>query len=198
MVRENFPPIAFHGLRARYEEGLTSIERDIPTLFVFLEAPSETSPLPNLTTFSITLTPHGSRRFFLLGVDRIKPSSIIQRAYDDSKKLTAEFILNVFNNINRLAGTNFDRSKMRYHYCYNNAYQRVEMYAIATCSQRIDFPSLKTSFRWRAGERILVEMSRKFDSVQLNKQLKLFHLNLLRHLTDSDKWFSLLLFRKRS
>ena len=140
----------------------------------------------------------GADDFFLLGVDRVKQSSIIQRAYDDSQKVTAEFILNVFNNINRLAGTNFDRSKMRYHCCYNNACQRVEMYAIAICSQKIDFPSLRTSFRWREGERILVEMSRKFDPVQLNKQLKLFHLNLLRHLTDSDKWFSLLLFKKGS
>src|SRR6266545_4980032 len=35
-VRVGFPEIEFHGLHARYENGFTAIDKDLPTLFVFL------------------------------------------------------------------------------------------------------------------------------------------------------------------
>src|SRR5438094_10163313 len=35
-VRAAFPAIEFHGLHARYEHGFTAIDKDLPTLFVFL------------------------------------------------------------------------------------------------------------------------------------------------------------------
>ena len=72
------------------------------------------------------------------------------------------------------------------------------MYAIATAAQEIRFPSFGTSFDWRKDEKILVEISRKFDPLRLQEQLRFFDLGAVEHFTDPREWFSVLLFKKES
>lgn len=197
-VRRQVPHMTFHGLHVRYEEGIASIEKRIPTLFVFLG-----SSIGNFTAsdfsrfFQFLSNCMGPDDYFLLGVDRIKSVEILERAYNDSQNVTANFILNVFNRVNSLTGSNFDPNKMSYYSCYNEAWQQIEMYAISTFPQKISFPSLGSSFLWKKGDRILVETSRKFEPLQLQKQLQFFHLKLLEHLTDPKEWFSVMLFQKK-
>jgi len=121
---------------------------------------------------------------------------VLEKAYDDSQGLTAEFILNVFQCVNRLVGSNFERHKMRYHSWYNPEWRQVEMYAISTERQEIEIPSHRTSFAWEKEERILVEISRKFDPERLREHLRCFGLEPVAHFSDPKKWFSLLLFKK--
>jgi uncharacterized SAM-dependent methyltransferase len=85
---------------------------------------------------------------------------------------------------------------MRYHSWYNPEWQQIEMYAVSTSAQTIQFPSFSTSFRWEKSERILVEISRKFDPERLQQQLRFFNLHPVQHFTDPNHWFSLLLFKK--
>jgi uncharacterized SAM-dependent methyltransferase len=47
-------------------------------------------------------------------------------------------------------------------------------------------------------EKILVEISRKFDPTRLQEQLGFFGLTPIEHFTDRNQWFSVLLFRKKS
>jgi L-histidine N-alpha-methyltransferase len=198
-VRENFSRLEFYGLHGLYEEGFSSIEKNLPTLFVFLGS--------TIGNFNHTDFPRFFRRLsesmgpgdlLLLGADRVKSVDILEPAYDDSQGLTAKFILNVFGNVNRILASNFDIGKMRYHSWYNPEWQQIEMYAVASANQRIDFPTFKSSFQWREEERILVEISRKFDPVRLQEQLRFFGLLPVDHYTDADEWFSVLLFRKQS
>jgi L-histidine N-alpha-methyltransferase len=121
---------------------------------------------------------------------------MLERAYNDSQGLTADFILNVFQNINRLTGSNFETAKMRYYSWYNPEWAQIEMYAIAMSSQEIRFPIYDASFYWPKDQRILVEISRKFDPARLQQQLRFFRLSPVAHYTDPDNWFSLLMFRK--
>jgi hypothetical protein len=60
-----------------------------------------------------------------------KPVDILENAYNDSRGVTAEFILNVFRHINRRLKSNFDLSKMRYDSRFNAEWRRIEMYAVA-------------------------------------------------------------------
>jgi uncharacterized SAM-dependent methyltransferase len=85
---------------------------------------------------------------------------------------------------------------MRYHSWYNPEWQQIEMHAVSTERQTIALPRYKTSFVWENDERILVEISRKFDPDRLQEQLRFFGLDPVAHYTDKKKWFSLLLFRK--
>ena len=98
--------------------------------------------------------------------------------------------------INSLVGSNFDLAKMRYHSWYNPEWQQIEMYAVSNAAQEIRFPSFNTSFRWEKNDRILAEISRKFDPERLQQQLRFFDLHPVRHFTDPNDWFSLLLFKR--
>ncbi|HXV83147.1 MAG TPA: L-histidine N(alpha)-methyltransferase [Candidatus Binatia bacterium] len=195
--RAHLPQIQFHGLHARYEEGFASIDKNLPTLFVFLGSTIGNFNAASFIRFFNQLSDAmGPNDFLLLGVDRIKDISVLERAYADSQGLTAEFILNVFAHINRLVGSNFDLAKMRYDSWYNRHWQQIEMYAVSTAAQEIRFPSFAASFYWEKNDRILVEISRKFDPERLQQQLRFFNLNPVRHFTDPKEWFSLLLFKK--
>ena len=195
--RRHLPQIRFHGLHARYEEGFASIDKNLSTLFVFLGSTLGNFNAASFVRFFSQLSDAmGPNDFLLLGVDRIKDIQVLERAYADSRGLTAEFILNVFAHINRLVESNFDLAKMRYHSWYNREWQQIEMYALSTAAQEIRFPSFGTSFWWEKNDRILVEISRKFDPERLQQQLRFFTLNPVRHFTDPNEWFSLLLFKK--
>lgn len=196
-ITEAFPQIRFCGLCSRYEEGISSIEKTIPTLFVFLGSTVGNFNRSEFARFFDHLSRSmGAKDFLLLGVDRVKEIPVLESAYNDSQGVTAEFILNVFHNINRLMGSNFDTRAMRYHSWYNPQWQQVEMYAVATSTREIRFPSLKASLVWEKGEKILVEISRKFEPARLQEQFQCFGLKPVGHFTDPKEWFSLLLFKK--
>ena len=198
-VQRDFPEIEFHGLHARYEEGFNAIEKSLPTLFVFLGSTIGNFNHTDFPRFFRALAAAmGPNDFLLLGADRVKPVNLLEHAYNDSRGVTAEFILNVFRNINHRLHSNFDLDQMRYHSWYNPEWQQIEMFAVATASQEIRFPEMGASFHWRRDEKILVEISRKFDPLRLQEQLRFFDLAPVKHCTDPDQWFSVLLFKKRA
>ena len=199
IVKEQFPRLNFHGLCSRYEEGISGIEKGLPTLFVFLGSTVGNFNHSEFARFFHHLSQSmGSNDFLLLGVDRVKDGEILEKAYNDAQGVTADFILNVFQNINRLMQSNFDLAKMRYHSWYNPQWQQIEMYAVSTATREIHLPSHRTSFVWEKDDRILVEISRKFEPARLQKQLQFYGLKPAGHFTDLKEWFSLLLFRKSS
>jgi L-histidine N-alpha-methyltransferase len=195
----NFPELRFNGLHALYEDGFSSVAKDIPTLFIFLGSTiGNFAPATFIRFFTQLAQAMGPNDYLLLGADRIKDTGVLEPAYDDSLGITTEFILNVFLNINRLTGGNFDTGKMRYHSSYNPEWAQIEMYAIATSPQEICFPPFGASFHWPKDQRILVEISRKFEPARLQRQLTFFGLSPVAHYTDANDWFSLLLFKKLS
>lgn len=198
MTSRMFPELGFTGLQSRYEDAINSINPRVSTLFVFLGGTIGNFAEAERTAFFANLAGNmGPDDFLLLGMDRIKDAEVIYKAYNDSRGVTASFILNAFDNINRTHGTNFIRSQMRYDAPYNERENQVEMYAVATAKQEIIFPSEALSFTWQKDEGILVETSRKFDPRTLATQLSELGLEPVTHCTDPKEWFSLLLLRKR-
>ena len=92
---------------------------------------------------------------------------------------------------------NFARDNMRYYSRYNPEWQRIEMYAVARARQDIRFADIDAAFQWQKDEKILVEISRKFDPLRLQEQLRFFDLGAVEHFTDPREWFSVLLFKKK-
>jgi len=86
---------------------------------------------------------------------------------------------------------------MRYHSWFNPEWQQIEMYAVASAAQAIRFPDTNAGFQWHKDEKILVEISRKFEANRLQEQLRFFGLTPVEHFTDLNQWFSVLLFRKQ-
>jgi len=109
----------------------------------------------------------GADGALLIGVDLQKDRAVIERAYNDSAGVTAEFNLNVLSRINTEFGANFDLALFRHHAVYNEEHGRIEMYLISACEQivRID----GRSFSFEKGETILTEHSHKYTVEQFAK-----------------------------
>ncbi len=198
-VRRDFPQIELHGIHARYQAGFSAIDKPLPTLFVFLGSTIGNFNQTEFPRFFRALADAmGPNDYLLLGADRVKDKNILEPAYNDSRGITAAFILNVFRHINRLLGGNFSLEKMRYHSWFNPEWQQIEMYAVANQNQNIGFPSANAAFTWHRDERILVEISRKFDPHRLQEQLSFIGLQPVAHYSDPKDWFSVLLLRKQT
>ena len=73
------------------------------------------------------------------------------------------------------------------------------MYAVAARTAKIfASPTVDAAFQWQKDEKILVEISRKFDPFRLQEQLRFFDLGAVEHFTDPREWFSVLLLKKES
>lgn len=65
---------------------------------------------------------------FLLGLDLTKDETVLEKAYNDSQGITAQFNLNVLSRINSELDANFDINKFVHHAVYNKNQNRIEMY----------------------------------------------------------------------
>ena len=186
-----------YGLLAPYHEGLQSLRQDLSKVVVFLGSSIGNFDLFDLKRFfqmlSMSMAPSD---YLLLGVDRVKDVTILESAYNDSLGVTAEFILNAFCNINYILGANFNLELIDYYSRYNSQFQQMEMFGVSRMDQNIYLDHCGANFRWRRGERILVEISRKFEPDRLGQQLGLFGFDRVVEFTDPQQWYSLLMFRR--
>ena len=98
----------------------------------------------------------------LIGVDRKKPTPILDAAYNDSQGVTAAFNLNLLTRINRELGADFDLSRFAHLAFYNEAEGRIEIYIESRVDQLVHIAG--HGFRLRAGERIHTEYSYKYGT----------------------------------
>ena len=125
----------------------------------------------------------GQRGGLLIGVDLQKDRQTLERAYNDSAGVTAEFNLNLLVRANHELGTNFDIVQWRHQAIYNSKEGRIEMYLISAIDQTVRVQDRQWSrrepsdmdgqhevltsgkrvnqFRFGAGETIITEYSYK-------------------------------------
>src|SRR5262245_57940517 len=96
----------------------------------------------------------------IVGVDLVKDTQVLQRAYNDSQGVTAEFNLNLLHRINRELGTKIDVATFEHHAFFNRERSRIEMHLASHKRQRIKLCSECIDFR--AGETIHTENSYKY------------------------------------
>ncbi len=108
----------------------------------------------------------GAGSLFVVGVDLVKASDVLYRAYNDAEGITAKFNLNLLARINRELGADFDLAAFEHHACYNAERSRIEMHLASTRRQKARFCGVAVEFR--AGETIHTENSYKYsiDSFQ--------------------------------
>jgi len=97
----------------------------------------------------------------LIGVDLRKNRDVLERAYNDSGGVTAEFNLNMLRHLNRDFDADFDLSGFRHEAVYDEDEGRIEMYLVSLTDQA--FRVAGRAFTMREGERILTEYSHKYS-----------------------------------
>lgn len=133
--------------------------------------------------------------YFLIGADRTKDNRILHAAYNDAQGLTAEFNLNVLRVLNRQAGAKFDLNNFAHHAVYNEKLNQIEMYLISRIDQDIHLGDIDETISLKSGEKIMTEISRKFEPAQVEAMLEMNGFEIIRHYEPDNQYFSLVLAR---
>jgi L-histidine N-alpha-methyltransferase len=102
----------------------------------------------------------GANGAMLIGVDLKKDPAIIERAYNDSAGVTAEFNLNMLRHLNRNYGSNFDLDNFSHDAQYNVEKGRIEIRLVNSEDQVVSIGD--TDIEIVQGEAILTEYSHKY------------------------------------
>lgn len=197
-LAESYRHLEVLGLAGQYEDALAMLPPHPNRLCLFLG-----STIGNFTSefqqrFFIRLAQQlGKGAKLLLGFDRRphagKPVELIERAYNDSQAITAAFNLNILSHINQRLGANFNVNQWQHIAFYNADAHQIEMHLKSLCEQTIHIDALNHSFTFTPGERILTEISRKFDPSELAAWFEHYQFHCLEQWTDRDERFGLML-----
>lgn len=124
----------------------------------------------------------------LIGVDLQKDPAIIERAYNDSAGVTAEFILNILRHLNWEFDADFDLDSYSHSARYNEAEGRMEMRLISARSQTIKIGDAQIPIA--KDESILTEYSHKYTLDGFAAAAGRAGLSVERVWTDADQLFS--------
>jgi dimethylhistidine N-methyltransferase len=133
----------------------------------------------------------GSSGAVLLGIDRVKPAAIIERAYNDAAGLTAEFNLNALRHLNREIGAGFDPGAFAHRAPWVPEHSRIEMHLVA--NRATSFIVGDERFEMARGEYLLTEYSHKYTLDDVAALASGAGLAVRRTWSDPQDWFSVLL-----
>jgi L-histidine N-alpha-methyltransferase len=166
-----------------------------PTLVAFLGSTIGNFPRqPAIRLLSHIARAMGPTDRFLLGADMRKDPEIINRAYNDTKGVTAAFNLNVLERLNRELGANFPVADYDHRAFYSSEHHRVEMHLIARTAHKVVIPEIG-EIQLQKGESIRTELSYKYDRETLEDILTAAGLVMESWMPADDGSFALALAR---
>lgn len=141
-----------------------------------------------LARFASAAGPAGA---VLLGLDRVKSESILERAYNDAGGVTAAFNLNALRHLNRELGATFDLRGFDHRAPWVAGQERIEMHLVARSDQAFSVGS--ASFSLARGQYLLTEYSHKYTIESASRIATAAGLAVRRVWSDPRDWFSVLL-----
>jgi dimethylhistidine N-methyltransferase len=130
----------------------------------------------------------GADGAMLIGVDLQKDPDIIERAYNDSAGVTAEFNLNMLRHLNREFGADFELDAWEHDAQYNKDEGRIEIRLINSDLQRVNIGDETVVVD--EGEGILTEYSHKYTLAGFARMAERAGFKVARVWTDPDHLFS--------
>ena len=138
---------------------------------------------------------HGD--LFLIGLDLVKKTSTLEKAYDDSEGITAEFNLNVLSRINDELDADFDLTNFRHYAVYNEKEERIEMYLKSLVKQSVIISKLNLVIQLKKDELIHTEYSYKYQLDQIEELLRTSGFDIRNTWLDQNNLFALTLVSKK-
>lgn len=175
-----------------YFEVLESLkENQHPKVILFLGSNIGNMPDDVAADFISKLSAnlHQGDKLFL-GVDLIKPASIVLPAYNDSQGVTAAFNLNLLDRINNELQADFDVDSFKHKPEYTEEDGIAKSFLISNKAQKVYIAQLDKTYEFYKGEKILMEISRKYNDTILNKILKKSDFVIKDRITDSKGYFA--------
>jgi dimethylhistidine N-methyltransferase len=190
-----YPRLRIHAVAADYE-ALRYIPRYNHRLVVFLGSTIGTFPPAAtarfLTAVRAQLEPG---EHFLLGVDLVKPTAVLEAAYNDRAGITAEFNRNILRVINAQLDGNFNLERFEHVAFFNRVQSQIEMHLRARSAHAVSVGALNLRVAFQSGETIHTEISRKFTPANVEAMLAGAAFELRRWYTPENQYFGLALAR---
>lgn len=200
LVKE-YPNLRVMGLAGQFEEALDVLPPSSQRLVLFLGG-----TIGNFTpTFQEAFIERLAKSMapdshLLLGFDRRpharKPERRIHAAYNDARGLTARFNLNLLERLNRELGADFRHGAWLHRALYNPVEHQIEMYLESRVAQEVRLEGLGLAVSFEAQERILTEISRKFNPSELAGWFEDRGFRAVEHWSDERQDFSVMLFKR--
>lgn len=192
----DYPTLQVHGLVSTYELALQALgPAPLPKRMIgFLGSTlGNLSPQECEVFFTQIRDALLPGEYFLLGIDLQKSPTVLEAAYNDAQGVTAAFNLNMLSHLNWRFGGNFDVSQFEHLAFYSQQLHQIEMHLRSLRSQTVELTALALRVEFQADERILSEISRKFDLTGMQEELKVFGFVPIQTWTDPDRRFGLIL-----
>lgn len=191
-LQDTYPEMNIHGITADFLEHIEKIPAQRRRFFCFFG-----STIGNLTEVQAMkfMTDLGkvmkNNDRLLLGVDMVKDIEIIEKAYNDSQGITAEFNKNILKVANGHIKTDFYPEEFEHVAFFNKNFSRIEMHLKAKKDLKVTSPFLKDQIIFKKGETIHTENSHKYTVDGINKMANAAGLSVENIFNDDKKWFSL-------
>lgn len=124
----------------------------------------------------------------LIGVDLVKPESVLVNAYDDALGVTASFNLNMLRHLNHLIGSNFDVRDWQHVAVFNKPASRIEMHLQARRDVSVMWGQNTRHFQ--CNERIHTENSCKWTPERFTALLQQSGFGPTQVMQDDKQWFA--------
>jgi L-histidine N-alpha-methyltransferase len=197
-IAEHHPRVTVAPIEGQYEQAFPLFARHAPSMVMFLGSTIGNFNHGESLTFwrrvSEALLPGDH---FLLGVDLVKDTNVLEAAYNDAAGVTPRFTRNLFVRMNRELGAGIDLDALEHVARYNAEWQRIEISARFRSAQTVHIRPLGTAIEIGEGEQVMTEISRKFVVQDLTRYLACFGLEAERAWTDEREWFAEMLLKKR-
>lgn len=194
-----YPALEVLAVAGDYLDGLRYLgtEEDHPTLFVWLGSSIGNLERQEAAAFLRRLRHAMSAQDRLLvGIDLRKDRAVLERAYDDSRGVTARFNQNILARINRELGGHFDLETFQHRAVYDEEIGRIEMYLVSARAQQVRLDRLGLTVGFDAGEAIHTENSYKYSLAEIEGLARGGGLRIDAQWLDSGGRFSVTLFAR--
>ena len=133
---------------------------------------------------------------FLVGLDLVKDKNMLERAYDDSQGITAQFNLNVLSRINSELDSNFNVDKFTHYAVYNESKNRVEIYLRSLENQMVNITKAGIMLQIKQNELIHTENSYKYTIPKIKNIFSRTGFRIKDMWFDEKQYFCLVLLSK--
>ena len=194
---EGDPRLSILGIAAEYAEGLRSLENVPSSARLVLLLGSNIGNFDRRGAAGLLRALRGrlaAADRLLVGIDLRKDRAVLERAYDDSRGITARFNRNLLVRLNAELDADFEPGEFRHVAFYVEDEGRIEMHLESRKACRVRIERLGMEIELAAGERIHTEDSYKYSIAEIHALASAAGLSVNESWLDAERRFSLNVF----
>ena len=133
----------------------------------------------------------------MIGVDKVKPVDVVLPAYNDKAGLTSQFNINLLHRINVELGGDFQLDDFYHAPEYTQEEGIARSFLTSKKDQTVTISQTGKSYDFHAGEKIHMEISRKYTTEIMNEIIRDTDFEIIEVLSDSLNYFSDYILQRR-